>query len=264
MEQVEARMRAEQEGELKAAMSAEKPRSAPVPSSCLPKSRMHGNRSVSPLPSCHEAKGEDANADLGRSTKRTSVVAASDDVLNAAELVREDKGVQPGAEEPDWELIEKLEEIAERTTLNSRCARSPRFGCRCRPVQLEVPLPDAPSSSGDSAEWSLRMARNCGLLLPRKKNDVGIPMRRRDEAKRSWQRHATNDGAGPGTRPAAMKRRLALEHLLEDVAHATVFLEFKRPCLSPLSCSRRGPAPVSSTSSTHSKTRASDLTLRLN
>ena len=28
--------------------------------------------------------------------------------------VRQDQGVQPGAEEPDWELIEKLEEIASK------------------------------------------------------------------------------------------------------------------------------------------------------
>jgi hypothetical protein len=42
--------------------------------------------------------------------------AADDDVLNAAELVqvRQDVGVQPGAEEPDWELIEKLDEIAKK------------------------------------------------------------------------------------------------------------------------------------------------------
>ena len=39
---------------------------------------------------------------------------SDEDLLNAAELVqvRQDEGVQPGAEEPDWELIEKLEEIA--------------------------------------------------------------------------------------------------------------------------------------------------------
>jgi hypothetical protein len=28
--------------------------------------------------------------------------------------VRQDKGVQPGAEAPDWELIDKLNEIAEK------------------------------------------------------------------------------------------------------------------------------------------------------
>ena len=43
-------------------------------------------------------------------------MASDDDVLNAAEpvQVRQDPGVQLGAEEPDWELIEKLEEIASK------------------------------------------------------------------------------------------------------------------------------------------------------
>jgi len=61
---------------------------------------------------------EDANAAL-RPLDLTALsedVANDDDVLNAAEpvQVRQDQGVQPGAEEPDWELIEKLVEIASK------------------------------------------------------------------------------------------------------------------------------------------------------
>ena len=67
-------------------------------------------------PNTFEAKGEDANAAL-QPLDQSDVgekITGDEDVLNAPALaqVRQDKGVQPGAEEPDWELIEKLEEIA--------------------------------------------------------------------------------------------------------------------------------------------------------
>ena len=120
--EVEARMRAEQEeAELKAAYErrkAEERARAVVPASTEVKDAWKSLGVSAPAASSttFETKGEDANAAL-RPLDQTALseeVASDDDVLNAAELVevRQDKGVQPGAEEPDWELIEKLEEIA--------------------------------------------------------------------------------------------------------------------------------------------------------
>ena len=120
--EVEARMRAEQEeAELKAAYerrkAEERARSA-VPASTEVKDAWKSLGVSATQPSTFEAKDGDANADLQPldQTALSEEVASDDDVLNAAELVqvRQDKGVQPGAEEPDWELIEKLEEIAEK------------------------------------------------------------------------------------------------------------------------------------------------------
>ena len=84
-------------------------------------------------PATFEAKGEDANAAL-RPLVDTSLgeeAVSDEDLLNAADLVqvRQDEGVQFGAEEPDWELIEKLEEIRKRRDRPARRARSTRFGC---------------------------------------------------------------------------------------------------------------------------------------
>ena len=118
--QVEARMRAEQEeAELKAAYErrkAEERARAVIPASTEVKDAWKSLGVSTPESATFEAKGEDANADLRPldQTDLGEVVANDEDVLNAAELVqvRQDKGVQPGAEEPDWELIEKLEEIA--------------------------------------------------------------------------------------------------------------------------------------------------------
>ena len=79
-------------------------------------------------------------------------------MLNAAELVqvRQDKGVQPGAEEPDWELIEKLEEIAEKDDVElPDVPEAPDLDAVAAQSSADVPAADAPSSSGDSAEWSL-------------------------------------------------------------------------------------------------------------
>ena len=120
--EVEARMRAEQEeAELKAAYEqrkAEERARAAVPASTEVKDAWKSLGVEAPKPATFEVKGEDANAGL-RPLDQTELgeeVASDDDVLNAAELVqvRQDKGVQPDAEEPDWELIEKLEEIAEK------------------------------------------------------------------------------------------------------------------------------------------------------
>jgi len=121
--EVEARMRAEQEeAELKAAYERrkveERARSV-VPASTEVKDAWKSLGVSAPAASTtFEAEGEDANADLRPldQTARSETVASDDDVLNAAELVqvRQDQGVQPGAEEPDWELIEKLEEIASK------------------------------------------------------------------------------------------------------------------------------------------------------
>lgn len=121
--EVEARMRAEQEeAELKAAYErrkAEERARSVVPASTEVKDAWKSLGVSAPAESStFEAEGKDANADL-RPLDQTGLseeVASDDDVLNAAELVqvRQDQGVQPGAEEPDWELIEKLEEIASK------------------------------------------------------------------------------------------------------------------------------------------------------
>ncbi|MED5498071.1 MAG: hypothetical protein VX382_07775, partial [Candidatus Thermoplasmatota archaeon] len=121
--EVEARLRAEQhEAELKAAYErrkAEERARAVVPASTEVKDAWKSLGVSAPAESTtFEGKGEDANADL-RPLDQTSLseaVASDDDVLNAADpvQVRQDPGVQLGAEEPDWELIEKLEEIASK------------------------------------------------------------------------------------------------------------------------------------------------------
>ena len=134
--QVEAKMRAEQEeAELKAAYErrkAEERARAMVPVSTEVNDAWK-SLGVSPLE--HEAsttftaEGEDANA-ANRASDQSDLaegVADDGDVLNVQDLVqvRQDTGVQPGAEEPDWELIERLSEIAE---------------------QEEIEVPDVPSA----------------------------------------------------------------------------------------------------------------------
>ena len=113
-------MRAEQEeAELKAAYErrkAEERARSVVPASTEVKDAWKSLGVAAPEPATFEAKGEDANAAL-RPQDHTSLgeeAVSDEDLLNAADLVqvRQDEGVQPGAEEPDWELIEKLEEIA--------------------------------------------------------------------------------------------------------------------------------------------------------
>jgi len=124
--EVEARMRAEnEEAELKAAYErrkAEERARAAVPVSSEVNDAWK-SLGVSPLEkeatTTFTAEGEDANA-ANRASDQSSltdeVTGGDDDVLNVAELVqvRQDAGVQAGAEEPDWELIEKLHEIAEQ------------------------------------------------------------------------------------------------------------------------------------------------------
>jgi hypothetical protein len=134
--QVEAKMRAEQEeAELKAAYErrkAEERARAMVPVSTEVNDAWK-SLGVSPLE--HEAsttftaEGEDANAANRASDQSELTEGGADDgdVLNVQDLVqvRQDTGVQPGAEEPDWELIERLSEIAE---------------------QEEIEVPDVPSA----------------------------------------------------------------------------------------------------------------------
>ena len=121
-QEVEARMRAEnEEAELKAAYErrkAEERSRSLVPEATQVSNAWKSLGVSAPESATFEAKGDDANAAL-RPVDQTALseeVAGDDDVLNAAEpvQVRQDKGVQPGAEEPDWELIEKLDEIAKK------------------------------------------------------------------------------------------------------------------------------------------------------
>tara|TARA_B100000003_G_scaffold76320_1_gene68284 strand:- start:545 stop:1240 length:696 start_codon:yes stop_codon:yes gene_type:complete len=162
--QVEARMRAEQEeAELKAAYErrkAEERARSVVPDTSEVKDAWKSLGVAAPESTTFEAKGEDANADLRPldQTDLGEVVASDDDVLNAAELVqvRQDKGVQPGAEEPDWELIEKLEEIAEKDDVElPDVPEAPDLDAVAAQSQLEVPTADASPSSGDSTDWAL-------------------------------------------------------------------------------------------------------------
>ena len=120
--EVEARMRAEnEEAEHKAAYErrkAEERSRSLVPEATQVSDAWKSLGVSAPESATFEAKGDDANAGL-RPVDQTAMseeVASDDDVLNAADLVqvRQDKGVQSVAQEPDWELIEKLDEIAKK------------------------------------------------------------------------------------------------------------------------------------------------------
>ena len=165
--EVEARMRAEQEeAELKAAYEqrkAEERARAAVPATTEVKDAWKSLGVEAPEPATFETKGEDANADL-RPLDQTDLgeeVASDDDVLNAAELVqvRQDKGVQPDAQEPDWELIEKLEEIAEKDEIVlPDVPEAPDLDAVAAQSSEEseaVPAAGTPPSSGDSSDWAL-------------------------------------------------------------------------------------------------------------
>ena len=118
--QVEAKMQAEKE-EAERRKADEERRQEALARSQVPTeakvTEAWKSLGVSPSgPKTFEAKGEDANAAL-RPLDQSGIgekITGDEDVLSAPALaqVRQDKGVQPGAEEPDWELIEKLEEIA--------------------------------------------------------------------------------------------------------------------------------------------------------
>ena len=122
--EVEARMRAEnEEAELKAAYErrkAEDRARAVVPDTTDVKDawKTLGVASVETTPK-FESGGGDANADhrpLETTELSQPSVAVDDDLLSAVDpvQVRQDTIVQTAAEEPDWELIEKLGEIADK------------------------------------------------------------------------------------------------------------------------------------------------------
>ena len=122
--EVEARMRAEnEEAELKAAYErrkAEDRARAVVPDRTDVKDawKTLGVASVETTPK-FESGGGDANADhrpLETTELSQPSVAVDDDLLSAVDpvQVRQDTIVQTAAEEPDWELIEKLGEIADK------------------------------------------------------------------------------------------------------------------------------------------------------
>ena len=118
--QVEAKMQAEKE-EAERRKADEERRQEALARSQVPTeakvTEAWKSLGVSPSkPKTLEAKGEDAKPAL-RPLDQSDIgekITGDEDVLSAPALaqVRQDKGVQPGAEEPDWELIEKLEEIA--------------------------------------------------------------------------------------------------------------------------------------------------------
>lgn len=165
--EVEARMRVEQEeAELKAAYEqrkAEERARAAVPASTEVKDAWKSLGVEAPKPATFEVKGEDANAGL-RPLDQTDLgeeVASDDDVLNAAELVqvRQDKGVQPDAEEPDWELIEKLEEIAEKEEIVlpdvPEAPDLDAVAAESSEESADVPAPKPKASSEENAGWNI-------------------------------------------------------------------------------------------------------------
>ena len=183
--EVEARMRADQEeAELKAAYEqrkAEERARAAVPASTEVKTR--GNPWVwKPLSvATFEAKGEDANAGL-RAMDQTDLgeeAVSDDDVLNAAELVqvRQDKGVQPDAEEPDWELIEKLEEIAEKEEIVlPDVPEAPDLDAVAAQSSEDVPAADTLPHQVIHPIGRSRKARTCGLFPRKKSNRLNPPV----------------------------------------------------------------------------------------
>lgn len=165
--EVEARMRAEQEeAELKAAYEqrkAEERARAAVPATTEVKDAWKSLGVEAPEPATFETKGEDANADL-RPLDQTDLgeeVASDDDVLNAAELVqvRQDKGVQPDAQEPDWELIEKLEEIAEKDEIVlpdvPEAPDLDAVAAQSSEDSEAVPAPQPEEPSGEASGWNI-------------------------------------------------------------------------------------------------------------
>lgn len=122
--EVEARMRAEsEEAELKAAYErrkAEERARAVVPDTTDVKDawKSLGVASAETTPR-FESVGGDANVDhrpLETAEESEPSATDDDDLLSAVDpvQVRQDKVVQTGAEEPDWDLIEKLGEIADK------------------------------------------------------------------------------------------------------------------------------------------------------
>jgi len=121
--EVESRLRVEnEEAELKAAYErrkAEERARAHIPATEQVKDAWK-SLGVTPLETTpnFEAEGDDANKALRASEQADLTERSVDDgdVLDVEELVqvRQDTGVQPTAEEPDWNLIEKLSEIAEK------------------------------------------------------------------------------------------------------------------------------------------------------
>lgn len=181
--QVEAKMRAEQEeAELKAAYErrkAEERARAMVPVSTEVNDAWK-SLGVSPLE--HEAsttftaEGEDANAANRASDQSALTEGGADDgdVLNVQDLVqvRQDTGVQPGAQEPDWELIERLSEIAEQEEIEVPDVPSaPDLDAppNAEPARAE-PEPTAPPmaevASTASAEASDSTAPSAEVVLP--------------------------------------------------------------------------------------------------
>ena len=121
--EVEARMRAEnEEAELKAAYErrkAEERARAVVPDTAEVKEAWKSLGVASQKSTTtFEPQDGDANADVQPlvESKLDEPSVDDGDLFEAVDpvQVRQDRGVQFGADEPDWELIEKLEEIADK------------------------------------------------------------------------------------------------------------------------------------------------------
>ena len=160
--QVEAKMRAEQEeAELKAAYEQRKAaeRARAMAPEVGEVSEAWKSLGVSPLDAeptpTFTSTGEDANA--GNTpvdqTNLAEAVADDSDVLNAAELVqvRQDQGVDSSVEAPDWKLIDKLHEIAEKDDIE--VPDVPEAPDLDAVVREEEPLPETdPEPEQEEAE----------------------------------------------------------------------------------------------------------------
>ena len=163
-QEVEARMRAEnEEAELKAAYErrkAEERSRSLVPEATQVSNAWKSLGVSAPESATFEAKGDDANAAL-RPVDQTALseeVAGDDDVLNAAEpvQVRQDKGVQPGAEEPDWELIDKLDEIAKKDEIVvPDVPEAPDLDAVAAESTEDPNLSETSSTSPDQTDWDI-------------------------------------------------------------------------------------------------------------
>ena len=295
--EVEARLRAEQdEAELKAAYERRKAEER-TPSSLLPpKSRTPWKSLGVSAPAestTFEAKGRTPTLTFDRSTKHRSAkrwraTTTCSTPQTPSRFVK--TGVQLGAEEPDWELIEKLEEIAskdeivvpdvpEAPDLDAAIAQTPREETDAiAPNASDVdglsttardPTVASSSEGAQNPRGTSPRARTFGAELHGKKSSVnghgGSVMKRRGL-------EALNRTVGTmvqrprGTRdftPAPMRRRLALEHLLEEVAQRHGFSRVQTPIFESLELftAKSGPGVINQLYALQDKGER-DLTLR--
>lgn len=158
--EVEARLRAEaEEAELKAAYErrkAEERARAHVPAAAQVSDAWKSLGVTAPTPA-FESANQDANEQQQASEQSTLTEPTVDDrdLLDVEDLVqvRQDQGVQPTAEAPDWELVDKLNEIAQKD-------------------DIEVPdVPEAPDLDVIAEQTTAAELQGAGEPAPAKEHD---------------------------------------------------------------------------------------------